>query len=102
MVCHAIAHLMESGGYEARIFDTVHYESAYPEADVVLITAGASPVGQDPAWLAGSVPVLKLVDTPEEKEALGDKGLLWPCAAEELRARISDAVGASASERPVP
>lgn len=92
---------MESGGYEARIFDTAHYEAASTEADIVLITAGAGPGGQDPAWLAGGAPVLKLVDTPEEKEALGDKGLLWPCGAEELCARLST-TGATATERPVP
>lgn len=93
VLCHAIAHLLRPGGYEARIVDTARDEPAPARPDVVLVTTGK----HDPARLAADAPVLCLVDTPEEAERLGERGLLWPCAAEELRARIAACVRADAA-----
>lgn len=83
VVGEAIAELLRSGGYEARVEDPDLGEPVEP--DLVLVTA----VHHDPVRLAAGVPVLWLVDTPEEAERLGGRGLLWPCGAEELRGRVA-------------
>lgn len=101
VVCRAIAHLVESGGYETRIFDTARDEASLSGVDMLLITAGGLPEHTCPAWNAGDVPVLRLVDTSEQREALGDRGILWPCTAEELHDRLSSAIGPAACERSV-
>lgn len=101
VVCRAIAHLVESGGYETRIFDTARDEASLSGVDMLLITAGVEPGHAILAWYAETVPVLTLVDTSEQKEALGDRGILWPCTAEELHDRLSSAIGPAAFEQSV-
>lgn len=93
VVCRAIAHLVESGGYETRILDTVRDEAALAGVDMLLIAAGGLPEHTYPARDAIDVPALRLVDTFEEEEALGGQGILWPCTADELHDRLSSAIG---------
>lgn len=88
VVCRAIAYLVESGGYETRILDAAHDEASLAGADILLIAAGGDSGRTIPARHADTVPMLRLVDTPEEKEALGDVGILWPCTAQELQHRV--------------
>lgn len=97
VVCQAIAHLMQSGGYETRIVDTARCETPPAETDVVLVASGTASGGQGPGW---DVPVLWLVDTREEKSALGEKGILWPCTAAELQVRVSSALVRARASRP--
>lgn len=100
VVCNAIAHLMQSGGYETRIVDTARCETVPPEADVVLVTAGTHSKARGSGRpVRDVVPVLRLVDTPEEKASLGESGILWPCPAAELHARFSCALAGSGSSR---
>lgn len=91
VVGEAIAYLLRSGGYEARLVDAARGEPA--RADLVLVAAGHP----GPERFAGDAPVLWLVDTPEEAERLGGRGILWPCGAGELRARVSELVRAGAA-----
>lgn len=93
VVCRAIAHLVELGGYETRILDTAWDAAALADVDIMLVTAGALPEHTCPASNMTGVPALWLVDTFEEKEAVGGQGLIWPCAAEELYERLSSAIG---------
>lgn len=104
VVCHVIAYLLHSGGYETRIVDTARCVAAPAEADIVLVTAGTDSGDRGQGLLAPETPVLRLVDTPEEKAALGDGGILWPCTVTELHARVSSALagvsGATVLETP--
>lgn len=101
VICHAIAHLVEPGGYETRIFDTAQEEAALTGVDVVLVTAGVDSSNWRSPGCAEVVPVIWLVDTPEEKEALVGRGILWPCTAKELQDSVSAAISPDASKRPV-
>lgn len=93
VLCHAIAHLLQPGGYELHLVDTNREEPAPARSDVVLVTAGS----HEPAHFAAEAPVLWLVDTLEEAEHLGEKAILWPCAAKELRVRVAARVLAGAT-----
>lgn len=97
VTCHAIAQLLRSRGYEARLVDTVRGETAPGEPELVLLTAMASPDDDGPRRLVAGSRALRLVDTPEEAERMGEKALLWPCAAEELCARVDALVSAGAA-----
>lgn len=100
VVCHAIAHLVQSGGYTARIVDMAQDDTALTDADAVLI-AGANAGRQGTSWLAESIPVLRLVDTLEEKKALRERGILWPCTSRELQDSIAVALDTAALGGPL-
>jgi hypothetical protein len=58
--------------------------------DLVITAAGTvGPVNPELRVCRNVIPVLKLVDTSEEKEAAGAFGLLWPCTARELQQKAA-------------
>lgn len=92
VVCHAIAHILESGGHQTLILDAAREaEAALPGVALVLV-AGAGAGDQTAASPTTDVPVLRLVDTPSQKEALGEKAILWPCSSRELQTTVSAAL----------
>lgn len=96
MVCHAIAYMVETGGHETRILEPdVQWGAELAEAALVLVIGDKD---EDMAWCDEDIPVLRLVDTPPQKESLGEKAILWPCTAGELQHVISRAF--DAHERP--
>lgn len=86
VACRAIAHFLRSGGYEARIVEVTCGEPVPAHSDLALVIAGSRAASRLPA----DVPVLWLVDTREEAERVGEMCILWPCAAEDLRARVAE------------
>ena len=61
VICRAIAHLVERGGYETRVVDTVGYEPGdLAGVDVALITADSDPGDWETQNWSSTFPVLRL------------------------------------------